>query len=41
MPVSSIIPLFSFCLDDLSIGEKGVLKFPIIDVWDMMCDLNF
>ena len=30
--VGSIISLFSFCLDDLSIGESGVLKSPSMNV---------
>ena len=41
MSVSSIISLFSFHLDDLSIGETGLLKFPTIIVWGSMCDLSF
>ena len=30
--VSSLISLLSFCLFDLSIGERGVLKSPTISV---------
>jgi hypothetical protein len=33
--------LFSFCFNDLSIGENGVLKSPTIIVWVSMCVLNF
>ena len=41
MSVSSIISVFSFCLDDLSISKSGVLKSPTINVWSPMCDLSF
>jgi hypothetical protein len=37
--VSFVISLFSFCLDNLSIGESGVLKSTITNVWGSMCDL--
>ena len=33
--------LFSFCFQDLSIDENGVLKSPIITVWGAMCALSF
>ena len=33
--------LFSFCFNDLSIGESGVLKSPTIIVWGSMCVLGF
>ena len=33
--------LFSFYFNDLSIEESGVLKSPIITVWDSMCVLSF
>ena len=33
--------LFSFCFNDLYIGESGVLKSPTIIVWDSMCVLSF
>ena len=39
--ISFIISLFSFCLDYLSIGESRVLKFPTINVWTLISDLNF
>ena len=38
--VSSLISLLSFCLVDLSIGEREVLKSPSISVWCLMCDLS-
>jgi hypothetical protein len=33
--------LFSFCFQDLSIDESGVLKFPTIIVWGVKCVLSF
>jgi hypothetical protein len=39
--ISFIISLFSFCLNDLYIGERKVIKSPTIKVWGSMCDLNF
>ena len=33
--------LFSFCFNDLSIGESGVLKSLTIIVWGSMCVLRF
>ena len=30
---SSIVSLFSFCLEDLSSGESGVLKSPTVNVF--------
>ena len=33
--------LFSFCFQDLSIDESGMLKFPTIIVWSVMCVLSF
>ena len=30
--------LFSFCLNDLSIGKSQVLKSPTISVWASICD---
>jgi hypothetical protein len=39
--VSFTVSLFSFCFHDLSIGESGVLKSPIITVWGAMCALSF
>ena len=33
--------LFSFCFDDVSIGESGVLKFLTIIVWGSMCVSSF
>jgi hypothetical protein len=39
--VSFIIPLFSCCLNDLSIGKSGMLKSPAINVWGSICDLIF
>lgn len=39
--IGFIISLFSFCLNDLSIGESGVLESPTIYVWGSMCDLSF
>lgn len=41
MSVSSIISLFSFCLDDMSIHENGILKSAAFDMWGSMCDLSF
>jgi hypothetical protein len=38
---SFIIFLFSFCLNDLSICESGVLKSSTISVWGSVFDLNF
>ena len=35
--VSSLISLLSFCLVDLSIVERRVLKSPTISVWGFMC----
>ena len=32
--------MFSFCLDDLSIGKSVVLKFLTINVRSLMCDLS-
>ena len=40
MPINAIIS-FLFHLDDLSLGDSGILKSPIINVWDLMCDLSF
>ena len=39
--VTFIIFLFNFCLDDLSIGESGVLNSPNIDVLGSTRDLRF
>ena len=39
--VSSLGSLLNFCLEDLSSGESGVLKFPTVSVWGLMCDLSF
>ena len=33
--------MLSFNLDDLSIGENGVLKSPIPSVWGLLCNLRF
>lgn len=33
--------LFSFCFQDLSIGESGVLKSPTIILLGAMCALSF
>jgi hypothetical protein len=33
--------VFNFCLNDLSIGENGVLKSPNVNVWGFMYDLSF
>jgi hypothetical protein len=41
MSVRFIISLFRFCLDDLSIGESGVLGSPTNNVWSLICDLSF
>jgi hypothetical protein len=35
------VSLFSFCFNDLSIGEIGVLRSPTIIVWGSMCVLSF
>jgi hypothetical protein len=34
------VSLFSFCFQDLSIDESGVLKFPTIIVCSAMCALS-
>ena len=39
--VSLIISLFSFCLDDLYIGESEVLKSPTVNLWSSIYDLSF
>ena len=39
--LSFTVSLFSFCFNDLSIGESGVLKSPTIIVWGSMCVLSF
>lgn len=39
--VSSSTSLFSSCLDDLSIGQSGVLKSPTIIVWGSICNLCY
>ena len=38
---SSSVSRFNFCLNDLSIGETGVLKFPTISVQRSICDLSY
>ena len=38
--VISLISLLSFCLVDLSIGERGVVKSPTIRVWGLMYALS-
>jgi hypothetical protein len=38
---SFIVSLFSFCFNDPSIGESGVLKSPIIIVWVSISVLSF
>ena len=38
--VSSLISLLNFCLVDLSIGGRGVLKSPAISMRDLMCSLT-
>ena len=40
MSISFRISLFSFCLDDLSIGESSVLKSPTISVRGSLFDLS-
>jgi hypothetical protein len=35
------VSLFSFCFNDLSIGESGVLKSPTIIALGSMCALSF
>jgi hypothetical protein len=35
------VSLFSFCFQNLSIEESGVLKSPTIIVCDTMCALSF
>jgi hypothetical protein len=40
-PVSFTVSLFSFCFQDLSIDESGVLKYPTIIVCGVMCALSF
>ena len=39
--LSFTVSLFSFCFNDLSICESGVLKSPTIIVWDSMCVMSF
>ena len=39
--LSFTVSLFSFCFNDLSIGESGVLKSPTIIVWCSMCVSSF
>jgi hypothetical protein len=39
--LSFTVSLFSFCFNDLSISESGVLKSFTIIVWDLMCVLSF
>ena len=39
--VSFTVFLCSFCFQDLSIDESGVLKSPTIIVWGVMCALSF
>lgn len=41
MSIIFIVSLFSFNLDVLSIGESGLLKFPTISVWSLMCGLSY
>jgi hypothetical protein len=41
MSVSFVISLLSFFLDDLSVGDSGLLKSPINNVCGSMCNLNF
>ena len=41
MSVNTIISLFRFCLDDLSVSNGGVLNCPKINVWGLMCGLSF
>ena len=41
MLITYVISLLSFCLVDLSIVERGVLKSSTNSVWDLMCDLSF
>ena len=38
--VSLLIALLSFCLVDLPIDKRGLLKSPTISVWGLMCDLS-
>ena len=40
MPDSFIISVFRFSLDVLSFGASRVLKYPTINVWDLMCYLH-
>jgi hypothetical protein len=35
--IISRISLLIFCLDDLSIGDRGVLKYPTTTVLESMC----
>jgi ABC-type branched-subunit amino acid transport system permease subunit len=35
------VSLFSFCFNDLYIGESGVLKYSTTVVWGSMCVLSF
>lgn len=38
---SSIISLFTFCLDGMSMHESGILKSAAIEMWGSTCDLSF
>jgi hypothetical protein len=38
--LSSMISLLSFCLDDLSVADRGVLKHPTTTVLESICALN-
>ena len=38
--INSLISLLGFCLIDLSIGERGVLKSPNISVCSLMSALS-
>lgn len=39
--VSASTSLFNFCLDDLSVGESGVVKSLTLTVLGPMCDFNW
>ena len=38
--VCSLISLSSFHLVNLSMGKSGMLNYPIISVWGLMCNLS-
>ena len=41
MSFNSSVSIFSFCPDDLSIGESRVLKFPTITMLGLICGFTY